>query len=226
MKRVSLAAALVFALVLLAVPCQAEQQGQEGPQGSEQSAPGGPMMGGGMMGGMMGGRCPMCGQFMGQGTGQVIPQTLPKPQSEDWVGRLRDILGLERLSRDQYEQDASKYSARMPYVMIIPQEKDHIAWIERLFAAYGLEPGTQEPPVKKTASLEEAYRICLSMEADLIPRYEWAIQNASDRTTQQVLENILFQTRMHHAMFQHALRMTEMGTGMGMGMGMMRGGQR
>jgi hypothetical protein len=172
-------------------------------------------MKGGMGGGMMGGGCPMCRRFMGQETGQEIPQSLPKPQSAEWVGGMRELLGLERLSRNQYEQDAGQYSAQMPYGMIIPQEKDHIAWIEKLFAAYGLKPGTQVPPVKKTTSLKEAYTVCLGLEADLIPRYERAIEGASDPTGRQVLENILFQTRMHHAMFQHALSMTEMGMRMG-----------
>jgi hypothetical protein len=41
----------------------------------------------------------------------------------------------------------------------------------------------------------------------LIPRYEWLVQNAGDRDSAGILNNILLQTRHHLVMFEHALKM-------------------
>lgn len=182
----------------------------------------------GMMGcGMMGGRCPMCGQ---QWDGRyeeysVVPEKLPKPKSEEWVNKLQEVLSLEKLSRVQYQADSEKYQVHMPYMMIIPQEDNHIQWINALFAAYGLPAKVQTPSVKKSDTATQAYEIAMQLEEDLVPHYEWLIQNAEDDLSGEVLNNILYQTRMHYMMFNHALRMGGMmGHGMGrgrMGPGMM-----
>jgi hypothetical protein len=184
-------------------------------------------MGRGMMGGpgrhgrgMMGGGCPMCGQ-----TWRNIPDKLPTPKSQAWLQNLRNILSLERLSLVQYQTDENKYQVHMPYMMVIPQEDLHIEWISQLFAAYGESSAGPTPAVRKSQTVNQAYEIALQLEEDLIPRYEQLINAAEDSETAQVLNTILYQTRMHYMMFSHALRMGgRMGPGM-MGPGMGRPGR-
>jgi hypothetical protein len=167
---------------------------------------------------------PRTGYGMGSVTQTIkIPKTLPEPVNDEWVGKLQKVLALEKLSEAQYEADREKYQVEMPYMMVIPQEENHIDLITKLFAAYGLPSDVKVPKVKETKSLTEAYGIARKLEEDLIPQYEWLIQIANDDTTLQVLDAILLETRMHYTMFDHALRMGwTRGRGMGSGMG--RGG--
>jgi len=152
-----------------------------------------------------------------------IPKTLPKPVNDEWVSKLKNVLALEKLSETQYEADREKYSVEMPYMMVIPQEANHIDLITKLFAAFGLPSDVKVPKVKETKSLTEAYGIARKLEQELIPQYEWLLQIANDDTTLQVLDAILLETRMHYTMFDHALRMGwTRGRGMGHSMG--RGG--
>lgn len=176
----------------------------------------------GMGGGMMGGR----GYGYGMGRGMMgdliapeVPDKLPAPKSQEWTQKLGDVLALERLSYEQYTADAEKFNAYMPYHMVIPQEVDHIRAIERLFAAYGLPPDGKPAAVVETKAITEAFELCIKMEQDLIPRYEWLVKNAGDRESAGIINVLLLQTRHHLVMFDHALRM-----GGGMGPGMMRGG--
>jgi hypothetical protein len=157
--------------------------------------------------------------MMGYGTYAYVPQKLQTPKNQEWVKKLREILVLERLSFDQYSTDAEKYNTYMPYRMVIPQEQDHVLTIERLFAAYGLPADGKPTAVKETRTLTEAYELCITMERNLIPRYEWLVKNAGDRDSAGILNNLLIQTRYHLAMFEHALQ----GGGGGMGMGGWRG---
>jgi len=154
------------------------------------------------------GHCPMCGQqWNGRYDGEMkIPGNLPKP-GESWLQRLSDVMGREKLSEKQYVKDSRKYNLRMPYMRVIPDEENHIAWIDGLYHASGETHSADVPPVKDTDSPEEAYRVAMELEQELVPDYEWLIQNTSDGQTQQIIETILFQTRMHYNMFQHALSM-------------------
>ncbi len=167
---------------------------------------------------------PMRGYGMGSfSQGIEVPKKLPKPQNNEWVNKLRQILALEKLSQAQYETDREKYRVNMPYMMVIPQEENHINLISKLFAAYGLPSNVKVPKVKESKTLTRAYEIARKLEEDLIPQYEWLIKNTGDNTTIQVLDAILLETRMHYTMFDHALRMgwTE---GRGMSYGRGRGG--
>lgn len=116
-------------------------------------------------------------------------------------------MGREKLSENQYVKDSSKYNLRMPYMRVIPDEENHIAWIKGLFQAFGETYSADVSLVTETDSPEEAYRVAMELEQELIPDYEWLIRNASDEQARQVIETIMFQTRMHHTMFQHALSM-------------------
>ncbi len=176
----------------------------------------------GMGGGMTGGS----GYGYGMGQGMMgypiapnVPDKLPAPKSQEWTQKLQDVLALERLSYAQYAADAEKFNAYMPYHMVIPQEEDHIRAIERLFAAYGLPANGKTVAVAETKTVTEALELCVKMEQDLIPRYEWLVKNAGDRDSAGILNSILLQTRHHLVMFEHALKM-----GGTMGPGMMRGG--
>ncbi len=168
---------------------------------------------------------PMGPGMMGMhGEQVVIPGKLPTPKSGEWINNLKKIFALEKLSRVQYEADRDKYQVNRPYMMVIPQEENHIAWIGQLFSAYGLPADGRMPSVEQSNTLEQAYKIALKLEQDLIPQYQWLIANAEDQATAQVLSTILLQTQMHYRMFSHALGM---GGGMGQGMGgrgMMHGG--
>lgn len=175
-------------------------------------------MGGGMMGGG-GYGYGMGGGMMGYPIAPDVPDKLPAPKSQEWIQKLRDVLALERLSYAQYTADAEKFNAYMPYHMVIPQEEDHVRAIERLFAAYGLPAEGKTAAVSETKTVTEAFQLCVKMEQDLIPRYEWIVKNAGDRDSAGILNSILLQTRHHLVMFDHALRM-----GGGMGPGMMQGG--
>jgi rubrerythrin len=184
-------------------------------------------------GGMMGGRGYGMGPgMMGYPIAPDVPDKLPAPKSQEWMQKLRDVLDLERLSYDQYMADAEKFNAYMPYMMVIPQEEDHIRTIERLFAAYGLPSDGKSAAVTETKTIIEAFELCAKMEQDLIQRYEWLVKNAADRDSAGIINSLLLQTRHHLVMFDHALRMGgRMGPGMmyrgdygyGMGPGYGRG---
>jgi len=185
----------------------------------------------------------VCAQGMGYGPGMMggygmgmmdygeqitIPDKLAKPKSDEWIGKLKEVLALEKMSQAQYEADRIKYKVQMPYGMIGIQEIDHIAWIEGLFLAYGLSPDVKPLAIKETKTLSEAYKNGMQLESGLIPLDEWLIKNSPDETATEVMETILFQTRMHYTMFNHALQMVGLGGkgmmgGYGMGMGRMHG---
>ena len=175
-------------------------------------------MGPGMMGGYGG---------YGMGPGMMgewidVPAKLPAPKNMEWVQKLREILTLEKQSLVQYQTDQEKFNAYMPYMMVIPQEENHIVWIEQLFKAYGLPADGKVSPVVKTGTLTESYELSVKMETELLPRYEWLVKKAEDRDTSQVLNAILLQSRWHLVMFEHALRMGH-GYGYSRGSGMMGG---
>ncbi|MFO7962672.1 MAG: hypothetical protein R6U50_02010 [Desulfobacterales bacterium] len=171
---------------------------------------------------MDGSRCPMCGRAWQDGNtySLEIPENLQTPESEEWLNRIYKVYDLEKLSKAQYENDSREFNLHMPYMRVIPDENNHISWIESLFSAYSVSYKPDVPKIRVSNSAKEAYQIARELEQDLIPRYEWLIQNAPDGKTKQVIETILFQTDMHYMMFTHALRMGGM-MGPGMGHGMM-----
>ncbi|MEN6464046.1 MAG: hypothetical protein ABFD62_02600 [Syntrophaceae bacterium] len=165
----------------------------------------------------------MMGHGMGPGMtmGSIadsVPEKLPAPGDRQWLDQLRDVLALEKLSFIQYTKDAEKFNARMPYRMVIPQERDHIEAIRKLFSAYGAPADGDPGPFAETKSLAEAYERGIELERGLAARYEKLIETAPDKDSAAVLNNLLLQTRHHLVMFEHALRM-----GGNMGPGMMRG---
>jgi hypothetical protein len=191
--------------------------------GTVQSQSGRGGYGYGMGPGMMGGYGPGYGMGPGMMGGWIdVPAKLPAPKNTEWVQKLMEILALEKQSLAQYQTDQEKFNAYMPYMMVIPQEENHIEWIEQLFKAYGLSADVKAAPVADNKSLTEAYQLSTKMESDLLPRYEWLVKKAEDRDTAQVLNTILIQSRWHLVMFEHALRMGH-GYGYSRGSGMMGG---
>lgn len=163
--------------------------------------------------------------MMGSQIASDVPNKLPLPKNQEWTQKLRDVLALERLSYVQYTADAEKFNVHMPYGMVIVQEEDHIRTIERLFSAYGLSATSKELPITETKTITEAFEVCVKLEKDLIPRYEWLVKNAEDRESTAILNELLLQTRNHLVMFQRALGLGSGGMGVmggGMGPGMMR----
>jgi hypothetical protein len=170
---------------------------------------------------------PRDGHGYGMGPGMMggwidVPAKLPAPKNAEWVEKLKEILALEKQSLAQYQSDQEKFNAHMPYMMVIPQEENHIEWIELLFKAYSLPADVKAAPVVDNKTLSQAYELSSKMESDLLPRYEWLVKKAEDRDTAQVLNAILIQSRWHLAMFEHALRMGH-GYGYSRGSGMMGG---
>ncbi len=221
MKKVIFIASLILAVAFTVYPITARSQ----PRGYGYGMMGGYDSGYDMGPGMMGGY----GYGMRQGIrgGWNIPAKLPAPKNTEWVQKLREVFTLEKESLAQYQADQEKFNAYMPYMVVIPQEYNHIDWIEQLFAAYDLPADGKVPPVVANKSLTEAYELSVKLESDLLPRYEWLVKKAEDRDTAQVLNTILIQSRWHLVMFDHALRMGGYGYGMmggyGMGHGMMGG---
>ncbi len=179
--------------------------------------------------GMGYGMGPGYGMGYGMGPGMMggwdwveIPPKLPTPKNAEWVQKLQEIFVLEKESLAQYEADQEKFNVYMPYMMIIPQEENHIEWIGQLFAAYGLPSDGKVPPVIQSGTLTDAYELSVKLEADLLPRYEWLVRNAEDRDSAQALNTILLQSRWHWVMFQHAIRM---GSGYGFSRGPGRAGR-
>lgn len=190
-----------------------------------QSQPGRRGYGHGMDQGMMGGGYGM-GPGMMDGGWIDVPDKLPAPKSAEWAQKLREILTLEKESLAQYEADQEKFNVYMPYMMVIPQEENHVEWIGQLFKAYGLPADGKTPPVVENKTLADAYELSVKMENDLLPRYEWLVKKSEDRDTAQVLNVILLQSRWHLVMFDHALRMGHgygYSRGWGRGRGMMGG---
>jgi hypothetical protein len=215
MKKIIFVVSLVLAVVFVLGTSTAQSQPGRGGYGYG--------MGPGMMGGY--GGYGMGPGMMGDGWIDV-PAKLPPPKSAEWVQKLREILTLEKESLAQYEADQGKFNTFMPYMMVIPQEENHVEWIGQLFKAYGLPADGKTPPVVDNKTLTNAYELSVKMESDLLPRYEWLVKKAEDRDTAQVLNVILLQSRWHLAMFDHALRMGHgygFSRGWGMGGGMMGG---
>jgi hypothetical protein len=91
---------------------------------------------------------PRGGMGMKGGGGMMavpVPEKLPIPRSHTWLSNLREVLSLERLSLVQYQTDEDKFHVYRPYMMIIPQEENHIQWISQLFTAYGLSAAGPHP---------------------------------------------------------------------------------
>lgn len=198
---ISLALAMAFSLGAATVHSQSGRNGY----GMGPGMMGGYGMGPGMMGGWI-----------------DVPAKLPAPKNTEWVAKLNEILTLEIQSLAQYQADQEKFNAYMPYMMVIPQEENHIASIGQLFKAYGLPADGKTGSVVENKTFTESYELSVKLEGDLLPRYEWLVKEAEDRDTAQVLNAILIQSRWHMVMFEHALRMGH-GYGYSRGFGMMGG---
>lgn len=208
MKKTIFAISLILAVTFILGTATVQSQPSRGGYGMGQGMMGG-QRGSGMGPGMMGGWVD-------------VPAKLPPPNNAEWVQKLREILTLEKQSLAQYQADQEKFNAYMPYMMVIPQEENHVEWIGQLFEAYGLAAEGKTDSVLENKALPEAYELSVKMESDLLPRYEWLVKKAEDRDTAQVLNAILIQSRYHLVMFEHALRMGH-GYGYSRGSGMMGG---
>jgi hypothetical protein len=182
MKKTIFAIALILAVTFVLVTATVQSQPGRGGYGYG--------MGPGMMGGWV-----------------DVPAKLPAPNNAEWVQKLREILTLEKQSLAQYQADQEKFNDHLPYMMVIPQEENHVEWIGQLFEAYGLPAEGKTEPVVENKTLTEAYELSVKMESDLLPRYEWLVKTAEDRDTAQLLNSVLIQSRWHLVMFEHALRM-------------------
>jgi hypothetical protein len=152
--------------------------------------------------------CPLCGQpFRGRlGLEIKIPEKLPAPKNKLFISKLRRVLAMEKLARAQFEADQKKFGITNPYHYIIPQIDLHLAWIKRLFSAYGVAADEKSSPGYTAESVLQALKIGRKLENNLSAQYEWLLNEAEDKVTKRVLNTMLTQTKLNAVMFQNALR--------------------
>jgi hypothetical protein len=158
--------------------------------------------------------CPLCGQpWRGRVDLEVtIPDKLPTPKNQLWIQKLRLALATAQQVKTQFKTDQRNFGVSNPYLYVLPQIDQHIAWIGKLFSAYGLPPRGKIPPVKTFESpgtLLHVLKNGRKMELDLASQYEWLLRHAEDKVTQRVLNTILTQTNINVVLFQNDIRIIE-----------------
>jgi hypothetical protein len=159
--------------------------------------------------------CPLCGRSW-QGRVDLelkIPEKLPAPKNLLWIHKLRMALIMEKHAKDQFEADRSKFGVSDPYLYVLPQVGQHMAWIGKLFSAYNLPPQGKTPPPAKTlescGTLLEALKNGRKLEVELAKHYEWLLKHAEDKMTKRVLNTMLTQTNININLFQDGIRIIE-----------------
>lgn len=158
------------------------------------------------------GECPLCGQpWRARVDPEMgIPENLPTPRNRLFIDRLRRVLVLEKLAKGQYEADQKRFGVTSPYRYVLPQIEQHIGWIEKLFAAYGLKIADGEiPSLKKPDTVLKALKNGKKMEEELVREYRWLFNYAEDKTTKRVLNIILSQTSIHLILFENDIHIIE-----------------
>jgi hypothetical protein len=155
--------------------------------------------------------CPLCGQpWRGQVDPEMaIPEKLPTPQNQFWISKLSRALALEKLAKAQYEADQKKFGITNPYRFIIPQIDQHITWINKLFAAYGLAAEEKSASLKTPDTILQAFKNGKKLETDIARQYEWLLNEAEDKITKRVLNTMLTKTNLDIIMFQNNIRILE-----------------
>jgi hypothetical protein len=159
--------------------------------------------------------CPLCGQpWQGRVDLKLkIPEKLPAPQNMLWIHKLRMALVMEKHARAQFEAEQKKFGVSDPYLYVLPQVEQHIAWIGKLFCAYDLPPQGKNPPPPKTletsGTLLQALKHGRKLEVELVSQYEWLLKHAEDKITKRVLNTMLTQTNININLFQNGIRIIE-----------------
>jgi hypothetical protein len=158
--------------------------------------------------------CPLCGQpWRGRVRAELkIPEKLPTPKNQLWVRKLRLALAMEKLAKAQFEADQKKFGVSDPYIYVLPKIEQHIAWMGKLFAAYGLSAQGKTAPVltvKNSDTLLKVLKSGRKMEEDLATQYAWLLGHAGDKATKMVLNTILTQTNIHMDLFKNDIRIIE-----------------
>ena len=164
--------------------------------------------------GMLEKSCPLCGQpWRGRIKPELaIPEKLPTPKSQLWISKLRTALALEKLAKAQFEADQKKFGVSDPYLYVLPEIEQHIAWINKLFPAFGLPAQGKTTPamtVETADTLLKALKTGKKMEEDLARIYAWLLEHAGDKATKKILNTILTQTNIHIALFKNDIRIIE-----------------
>jgi hypothetical protein len=158
--------------------------------------------------------CPLCGQpWRGRVDLEIaIPDKLPTPKNQLWIHKLRTAWAMEKRAKTQFEADQKKFGISNPYLYVLPQINQHIAWIGKLFSAYGLL-SQEKPPSEKTVetsgTILEVLKSGRKREADLASQYAWLLRHAEDKLTKRVLNVILTQTNININLFQNDIRIIE-----------------
>ncbi len=158
--------------------------------------------------------CPLCGQpWRGRVDLNIaIPEKLPPPKNLLWIHKLRVALAMEKLAKSRFEADQKNFGVTNPYLYVLPQVDQHIAWIGKLFSAYGLLPQGKNPPVlsfESADTLLQTFKNGRKFEADLASQYVWLMKHAEDKVTKRVLNIMLTQTNINIDLFQNDIRIIE-----------------
>ena len=154
-------------------------------------------------------KCPLCGQPWQERAELevVIPKKLPTPKNQLWISKLREALRMAKLAKAQDEANQKKFGISDPYLHIIPQIDHHIAWISKLFLAYGLPANGELSQIETSATIVKALEDGKKFASDLATQYEWLLGHAEDKDTRRVLNFMLTQTKLHVVIFDNVIRM-------------------
>ncbi len=131
---------------------------------------------------------------------------------QEWLTILDKVLTLEKFSLSQYETDAEGLNISMPYRTVIPEKQGNIETLAGLFTMQGASPEGKPARAVKSGSINQAYRLGIRMEKDLITYYEWLIRNAENREAGAALKDLQARSRSNLKLFEHGLKA---GRGMG-----------
>lgn len=154
--------------------------------------------------------CPVCARTWNGRSRRLtsIPRELSIPDDKEWLVRLQEALAGEMLARDQFEADQHRLTTSFPYPLVLPQEYEHIRTLEELLNAYGISRAVAVPDIRLHETDRQACAFAMVFKAEMIPRYEWLMENAEHDAARKTIEEILLRTRLHHALFQHAYHQT------------------
>jgi hypothetical protein len=158
--------------------------------------------------------CPLCGQpWQGRiDLKMTIPEKLPVPKNQLWIDKLRITLAMEKHAKAQFEAEQRKFGVSDPYLYVLPQVDQHIAWIDKFFSAYNLPAQGKTPPLRTfetSGTLLQALKNGRKLEIDLALQYEWLLKHAEDKITKRVLNALLTQTNININLFQDGIRIIE-----------------
>ena len=110
----------------------------------------------------------------------------------------------EYLARGEYQKVMEKFGSRRPFSNIIKAEERHIAWLQPLFAKYGvaLPPDRGLELAKVPATFADALRIGVDAEVTNIAMYERFLKKDLPDDVRDVFNRLMAGSKNHLAAFK------------------------